>query len=204
MTPKATVFIVDDDRAARESVCALVEAMGLTTEAFESAEAFLSQFDPQRPGCLVTDLQMPGLHGVELQEQLAQTGAQIPVIVISGYANVPITVRAMRRGAVTLLEKPFHNEELMRAVEEALEIDRQRRQQNLHLHDLRRRLETLTAEEQAIAEQLVAGTPNKVIAKQFDIGLRTVERRRHSIFAKLGVQTVAELAQKVTEARPLR
>jgi len=203
MIDEPTVFVIDDDPAARESVCALVESMGLTTESYRSGEEFLEQYDSGRPGCVITDLQMPGLHGVQVQQQLGEIGARIPVIVLSGYANVPVAVRAMRLGAVTLLEKPYSDEELMQAIQEALAIDTEMRRESRMHEDVLRRLESLTEDERKILELLMSGTPNKVIAKQFDIGLRTVERRRQRVFAKMGVQTVAELTRKVTEVRQL-
>lgn len=203
MTDQPTVFVVDDDPAARESVCALIEAMGLPTASYRSGEEFLEHYNPNQPGCVVTDLQMPGLHGVQVQQQLAELGARIPVIVISGYANVPITVRAMQLGAVTLLEKPYSDEELTQAVQKALAMDAEMRRESIQFEDVRRRLESLTEEERKILDLLIAGTPNKVIAKQFDLGLRTVERRRQRVFAKMAVQSVADLARKVTEVRQL-
>lgn len=204
MNREPTVFIVDDDPAACESVGSLVGAMGMATESFDSAEAFLAQYDAARPGCLITDLRMPGLHGVQLQEELGQMHSRLPVIMISGYANVRVTVRAMRQGAVTLLEKPYRDQELAHAVHEALSIDAAHHREMSQFDDLRHRLHTLSPEEQQVMEDLIEGRANKSIAKRRDLGLRTVERRRQTVFAKMGVESVAELTRKVTllEAKP--
>ena len=201
MSNETTVFIVDDDQAARESVRALVEAMGLTAELFVSAREFLDAYDRSQPGCLVTDLCMLGMTGVELQETLINMGIRIPTIVISGFADVPVTVEAMKRGALTLLEKPCSGTELCDAIRKAIAQDIQNRAAQSRRAEIAKRFDSLTKEEREILDLVVAGTPNKVIATKLDIGLRTVESRRHRIFRKMQAGSLAELIQLTMEVQ---
>jgi len=200
LTTEPTVFVVDDDPAARLSVSALVESMGLTAETFESAEQFMAAFNPLRPGCLVTDYRMLGMSGLELQEALAHEKIRLPVIVITAYADVPTAVRAMKRGAITLLEKPCHEEELVANIRRAVEMDASSRRESAHVTDIRARLKTLSDGEKAVIGRLLEGKMNKNIAKELDLGLRTVELRRHQIMKKMGIDSVAELVRLVMEA----
>jgi FixJ family two-component response regulator len=201
MTEQATVFVVDDDQASRESVRSLVGPMGVRSELFSSAEEFLEAYDPSRPGCLVTDLRMLGMSGVELQEKLNSMGIRIPTIVMSAYADVPVTVRAMQQGAMTLLEKPCRGMELWDAIRKALRQDAQTRQAESNRREIKQRLETLTDQEREVLDLVVSGDLNKVIAKKLDVSLRTVEARRKRIFEKTQTSTVAELVQLVMEVR---
>ena len=199
-TTGPTVFVVDDDPAARQSVSALVESMGLVAQTFESAEQFLAAFDPSRPGCLVTDFRMLGMSGLELQEALARESIKLPVIVITAYADVPTAVRAMKRGAITLLEKPCHEEELVANIRRAVEMDTTRRQESARVTYFRARLASLSDGEKAVVACLLKGKMNKNISKELDLGLRTVELRRHQIMKKMQVDSVAELVGIVMEA----
>ena len=200
MTQAATVFVVDDDPAARQSVTALVESMGLSVESFESAEAFLAAYDSARTGCLVTDYRMLGMSGLELQEALVRENISIPTIVITAYADVPLAVRAMKRGAITLLEKPCHEEELVANIRRAVELDATARHQSERSRQTQKLVASLTDGERAVMRLLMAGKMNKNIAKELDLGLRTVELRRHQIMKKLQVDSVAELVRLVLEA----
>ena len=199
-TTGPTVFVVDDDPAARQSVSALVESMGLAAQTFESAEQFLATFDPTRPGCLVTDFRMLGMSGLDLQEALARESIKLPVIVITAYADVPTAVRAMKRGAITLLEKPCHEEELVANIRRAVEMDTTRRQESARVTDIRARLASLSDGEKSVVACLLKGKMNKNIAKELDLGLRTVELRRHQIMKKMQVDSVAELVGIVMES----
>ena len=163
-TTGPTVFVVDDDPAARQSVSALVESMGLAAQTFESAEQFLATFDPTRPGCLVTDFRMLGMSGLDLQEALARESIKLPVIVITAYADVPTAVRAMKRGAITLLEKPCHEEELVANIRRAVEMDTTRRQESARVTDIRARLASLSDGEKSVVACLLKGKMNKNIA----------------------------------------
>ncbi len=201
MNDTQTVFVVDDDPSARDSVIELVGSMGIPAEPFASAEEFLKQYHEDRPGCLVTDVRMLNMSGVELLERLADKGSVLPVIVITAYADVPLTVRAMRAGAVTLLEKPCRDQELWESVREALRRDTVNRSQFQRVRDIRKRLESLTEEERQVMDLMVAGKANKVIADELVMGLRTVELRRHHLFRKMKANSVAELVELVVEAR---
>ena len=200
MSQAATVFVVDDDPAARQSVSALVESMGLAVESFESAEAFLAVCDSTSAGCLVTDYRMLGMSGLELQEALVRDNISIPVIVITAYADVPLAVRAMKRGAITLLEKPCHENELVANIRRAIEMDTTTRHQSERSRQTRQRIASLSDGERAVMKLLIEGKMNKNIAKELDLGLRTVELRRHQIMKKMQVDSVAELVRLVMEA----
>jgi FixJ family two-component response regulator len=195
-----TVFVVDDDRQARESVCALVRSLGVRAESFSSAEEFLEAYEPHLPGCLVTDVRMFGMSGIELQQKLREDGVPIPVIVITAYARTPVTVKAMQHGALTLLEKPYEEDELWDAIRKALAIDAAGRQQFERRQELRDRLAGFSPKEREVLDAVVAGKPNKTIARELDVSIRTVENRRRDVFAKMKADSVAELVRMVIEA----
>jgi RNA polymerase sigma factor (sigma-70 family) len=200
MANEVTVFVVDDHELARNSVCALVESMGLKAQAFASGEEFLAAYRAQQPGCLVTDVRMLGMSGIELQQQLAARGCKLPVIVITAHANTPLTVQAMKQGAVTLLEKPCSDNDLWDAIREALSRDEQQRSQAARREEIRQRLTELTPHEREVLDRIVAGKLNKSIARELKVSIRTVENRRHNIFQKLGADSVAELVRLVVDA----
>ena len=199
MTQEATVYVVDDDPAARDSVSALVIAAGLRVQTFSSAETFLQNYHPEKPGCLVTDLRMLGMSGLELLETLQRDKSKLPVILISAYADVPVAVRAMQAGAVTLLEKPCRNDQLITAIHQALARDAQQRQSQVRQQEIKRRLAGLTQEEYEVMQRMVAGKLNKVIANELLISLRTVETRRHKVLEKMQADSLAELVRMVVE-----
>ncbi len=201
MTGKPTVFIVDDEEQPRASVCALVRSMGLEAQSFGSAEAFLKVDDVERPGCLVTDVRMFGMSGIELLEELAKRRSVLPVIVLTAYAHTPLTVRAMRAGAVTILDKPYHDDELWDAIRTALVKNKLLRQKRERRDEIQRRMASLTESEREVLELVVEGAPNKVIAGRLDVSVRTVENRRREVFNKMQAQSVAELVRLVMEAR---
>lgn len=199
MSKQPTVFIVDDDQASRESVRALVASMNVQAQLFASAEEFLDAYDPATPGCLVTDLRMLGMSGVELLEQLRARGLQLPAIVMSAFADVPVAVRSMQLGALTLLEKPCRNTELWDAIRKALELDTQRRATEQRQRAIRERLESLSPQERDVLDMIMQGVPNKAIANRLEVSLRTVEARRKNVFQKTGTRTVAELVRLINE-----
>ncbi len=196
-----TVFVVDDDAQARNSVRALVRSMGVHAETYESAEEFLDSFEPPRAGCLVTDLRMLGLSGIELQEKLAAEGISLPVIIITAHAETPLTVRAIKKGAVTVLEKPCRDYELYDAIRDALCMDTETREQSAEQKAFLRKLETLSADEREVLDLMVDGLANKVIARRMNVSVRTVENRRQRIFEKTGTDSLAELVRQVVESR---
>ena len=195
MSENATVFIVDDDAAARESVVALVSFKGLTAKGFASAEEFLAQYDPAVPGCLVLDVRMPGMSGLHLQQVLRERGSTLPVVVITGYADVPMAVRAMQNGAVTFLEKPCQEQELWHGIERALNLEEAQQILRKQKTELEGRMATLTEDEVAVLSKLLEGLPNKRIAADLDIGLRTVELRRSNIMRKMEANSLPELVR---------
>lgn len=195
-----TVFVIDDDQAVRESIAALVEIRGLPVQTFASAEEFLEFYDSPQPGCVVTDLRIdPGMSGIDLQVRLQDAGFNIPVIVISAYANVSNAVQAMHNVAVTLLEKNCSTEELWHSITEALRVDAENRDTQDATHDLLARFRTLTADEAKVMVRIIQGTLNKNIAKELSLSLRTVETRRHNVLNKVGVSSVPELVRLYVE-----
>jgi FixJ family two-component response regulator len=201
-----TVYIVDDDQGARESLSALVRSMGTRSETFASGEDFLANFDPGRPGCLVTDLRMLGMSGIELQEKLVVDGISLPVILITAHAETPLTVRAVKQGAVTVLEKPCRDYELVDAIRAAIAQDleaRSKSKQTACQRDFKERLASLTDDEQRVLELMVEGVANKVIARRVFVSIRTVESRRQRIFEKTQTGSLAELIRMVVETKSL-
>jgi two-component system, LuxR family, response regulator FixJ len=192
-----SVFIVDDDPAARESVAALVGSHGVTTKTFGSAAEFLTAYAPAQRGCLVVDVRMTGMTGLELQEDLKRRGYSIPVIVITGFADVPTAVRAMRAGAVTFLEKPCSDKELWASIQTALDWESRSQQQRTQREEIVARKATLTPAEAQVLERLLAGKANKAIASELDLGLRTVELRRATIMKKMDANSLAELVRLI-------
>jgi FixJ family two-component response regulator len=200
MTEKPTVHVVDDDESARRSVCALVNSMGVHAAEYDSGEAFLDRFAPGGPGCLVTDVRMLGMSGLELQEELLRRDITLPVIVLTAYPKTSLAVRAMRSGAVTMLDKPYDSDELWDAIRRALALDAQKRTEHTHRRELRRRLADLTSSEREVLGWILQGKPNKAIAKYMDVSLRTVENRRQAVLQKMQATSVAELVRMVIEA----
>jgi FixJ family two-component response regulator len=194
-----TVFVVDDDEEARDSVCALVKSMGGTSLAFASGDEFLTAYDPGRPGCLVTDLRMHGLSGLDLQLEVARRGWTVPVVLVSGYIGVQNTVQAMKHGAVDVLSKPYRDQDLWDAIQVAFRRDEQLRRELSHRDEIHRRFSQLTPEEQQVLDLIVLGQANKVVARRLDIGLRTVEDRRRRIMEKLNADSFASLMTMFAE-----
>lgn len=194
------IFVVDDDERARESVCALVTSMGLESKAFASAEEFLSFYTDDQAGCLVTDIRMLGMSGLELQAELSDMGSLLPVIVLTAFATTPVTVQAIQRGAITLLDKPYLEDDLWNAIRKALAQDARKRVEAAHRQAIRTRINALTPSERTVLSYVVAGKPNKVIANRLDVSVRTVENRRSEIYTKLQAESVVDLVRMVIEA----
>jgi FixJ family two-component response regulator len=196
---RPTVFVVDDDPAARDSVAAMIRSRGMAVESYASAEQFFGQFDRGRLGCLVTDVRMAGMSGLGLLERLKQERISLPAVVITGYGDVPTAVEAMRVGAVTFLEKPCGEGDLCKSIGEAIETHRRLRQRQARLAEVQARFARLTPGEARVLEQMMAGKPNKAIAADLQIGLRTVELRRANVMKKIEVDSVAELVRLAME-----
>jgi FixJ family two-component response regulator len=194
------VYVVDDDEGVRDSLRLLLKAVGLAGRAYSSATEFLDSHDPEQHGCLVADIRMPGMNGLELQDELNQRGAPIPLIFITGYGDVPMAVDAMQSGALDFIEKPFRDQDFLDRVHQALTWDKERRTENLKTLAIRERLATLTPRETEVMERVVQGQANKVIAIDLGISQRTVELHRSRVMGKMGVRSVAKLVRAVEAA----
>jgi two-component system response regulator FixJ len=194
-TGDAVVFIVDDDEQVRKAVKALVEAMGVTSESYPSAEEFLRAYDGRRPACLVTDVRMLGMSGLELQERMIEQGLSMSVIVLTAFATTPTTVRAMRNGALTLMEKPCNDDELWDAIRRGLANDLENFELEQQRSNLKLRLESLTPKEREVLDLMISGDANKVIARKLDCSIRTVENHRQKVFQKMEADSLAELVR---------
>jgi two-component system, LuxR family, response regulator FixJ len=193
MMAEATVYIVDDDPDMRDSLRWLLKTVGLHVEVYGSAAEFLEDFAPVGPGCLVFDVRMPGMSGLDLYEAVVARGEGMPVIFITAYADVPMAIRAMKSGAIEFVEKPFNRQELLDRVQRAIQDDVERRRLLADREALRRRFGRLTEKEREVLELIKDGQPNKVISASLDITPRAVEMRRSSLMKKLGVRTLAGL-----------
>jgi two-component system, LuxR family, response regulator FixJ len=187
------ICVVDDDAAARSSLRLLLKSLGLAATSYDSAAAFLADYDPEQPGCLLLDIRMPGMSGLELQQQLNQRGTLAPIIFITGHGDVAMAVEAMRRGAFDFLQKPFRDQELLDRVQRALARDRSMREQLRGPEALRRRLDSLTAREQDVLDLVASGAPNKIIAHKLGISQRTVEIHRGRVMEKMSADSLAQL-----------
>jgi FixJ family two-component response regulator len=202
MMTNPTVYLVDDDAAVARAITSLGSMMQLPVLAFTSAESFLNRNEDELPreGCLVLDIRLPGMSGLDLQSTLRERHCEIPVIMISGHADVPLAVEAMRRGALTVLEKPFGLEVIKRHIQQALEIDRQRRHQSQQRDIVRDQLAKLTSREREVLALIPLGLTNKQMAAQLHLTLRAIEDRRSRLMRRLGVRSVAELLLLVQQA----
>ena len=196
MSAPQTVFIVDDDEAFRDSVEELVQSVGLATEVLRSAAEFLDRFDPARPGCLVLDVRMAHMSGIALQARLKEMGARIPIVFISGHGDIEMAVKAIKDGAVDFVQKPYREQQLLDAINEALQRDAQQRRTRQPADTVAApgvALALLSAREREVMQLALQGLPSKLIAKQLSLSHRTVEHHRSRLLEKLGVASMAEL-----------
>jgi FixJ family two-component response regulator len=196
----ATVFVVDDDEAVRTSLRLLLKSVGLPVETFASAQEFLDQFDPDRAGCLVLDIRMPGMSGLELQQHLNDRHSIMPIVFITGHGDVPMAVEAMQAGAVDFIQKPFRDQDLIDRINRALEKDREMRSELRERDEIRRRMSQLTPREREVLELVTQGKANKVIAGDLNVSQRTVEIHRARVMEKMGANSLAHLVRMVIEA----
>jgi FixJ family two-component response regulator len=197
----ATVFVVDDDRAVRDGLQQLLQAVGLRVQTYGSARDFLTAYKPETPGCLVLDIRMPGMGGLDLQAQLVQEGMQLPIIFLTGHGDVPAAVRALKAGAMDFLQKPVNSQSLLDLVQQAIRRDAEARATSAEQAEITRRLETLTAREREVLDMMVAGKANKVIAFELAISERTVEFHRGKIMKKMRARSLAKLVNMVNMHR---
>jgi FixJ family two-component response regulator len=196
---RAIAFIVDDDPDMRESLEFLIQSVGVATVSYASAAEFISAFQPSQPGCLVCDVRMPEMSGLDLLEELDRMGIRLPVILMTAYADVPMAIRALKLGAAEFIEKPFSAQAMLEAIQRSLADDRKRRTSLEFWDDFAKRMGSLTFKERKTLELLLSGVPNKTIAARLDITERAIEGRRASIMKKLDVNSFAELVRHVTQ-----
>jgi len=192
---EAVVYIVDDDDAILDSLAMLLKSAGLESSVFSNASDFLKRFDASRHSCLLADIRMPGMSGLELQAELNRRGIPIPTIFITGHGDVPMAVTAMQSGALDFIQKPFSDEDLLKRINDALEIDLQRLSERRQTLQVRRKLETLTPRETEVMRKVVDGCANKVIALDLGVSQRTVELHRARVMHKMGVRSLADLVR---------
>lgn len=198
-TSKATIFIVDDDPDVRRSISLLVRSVDLDAEVYASAQEFLDHYDQHSPGCVVLDMRMPGMTGLQLQQHLSERGIPLPIIFISAYGEIPTASAAMRAGAVDFIPKPFSPQILLERIHEAVAIDERLRRASERQREVNDRIATLTQREQEVMQLLANGCSTKVIAQRLSISQKTVDNHRAKVLEKLAVDNAAQLARLVSE-----
>lgn len=196
-----TIFIVDDDAAVRDSLSALLESEGYEAETFDSAKAFLDGYKPKDACCVIADIRMPDMDGLELQEEILRRGWGLPVIIITGHGDVPLAVRAMKAGAVDFIEKPFDDELLRASIDRGIAQSKRTRGESALTQEVETRIAQLTAREREVMEHLVGGRPNKVIAHRMDISPRTVEVHRGRVMEKMQARSLSDLVRMALAAK---
>jgi len=197
--PVPTVFVVDDDEAVRGSLRLLLKSVGLAATALPSAQEFLAKYDPEQPGCLVLDVRMPGMSGLDLQEQLNMRGAIIPVIFITGHGDIPMAVEAMQQGAFDFLQKPFRDQDLIDRIQRALAKDKANRAELSERSRVRERFESLTPREREVLDLVTSGKPNKIMAADLGVSQRTVEIHRARVMEKMNASSLAQLVRMMMD-----
>ena len=198
----ATVFIVDDDAAVRDALQLLLRSVGLASEAYASADEFLGRFDPDRPGCLLLDVRMPGISGLELQQRLKERMSSLPIIFLTAHGDIEMAVKAVKAGALDFIQKPFRDQDLIDKVHCAIREDAQSRSQIREATEIQSRIESLTPRERQLLEMVVAGRANKVIASDLNISQRTVEIHRARVMKKMKADSVTDLVRMVIRSEP--
>ena len=204
MNKDQTVFLVDDEPDVRASLSMLIRSVGLTPEIYESPQAYLDAYDPDRPGCLVLDMRMPGMSGLQLQEKLGSMGLHPPIIMISGHGQIPNAVQALQRGAIDFLQKPIDDQLLLDRIQQALELDIENRKKHGIGNELESRYATLTPRERQVMKGVIAGKLNKIIAAEFNVSTRTVEIHRANLMEKMQAKSLSALVQMSTNVEEFK
>jgi RNA polymerase sigma factor (sigma-70 family) len=195
MNSQPTVFVVDDDQAMRNSLKWLIESIGMQVRTYSSADEFLNNYYPGRAGCLLLDVRMPGMSGLELQAHLARLDSRLPVVIITGHGDIAMAVKAMKSGAVDFIEKPFHDEELLTSIRNALDFDEKQRALQAQRAEIAARLAELTPREHEVMEMVTDGKANKEIASALGVSAKTVEAHRARVMDKMRAASLAELVR---------
>jgi two-component system, LuxR family, response regulator FixJ len=203
MSNGAVVHIIDDDEDIRRALAFLLGTAGLAVRVHESALKFLENLDTLQPGCIVSDVRMPGMDGLELQQRLKTMGVEMPIIIMTGHADVPLAVQAMKAGAVDFIEKPFDDETLLSAIRIALDVYDKNGQSSIEIAQIQARLDTLSAREKEVLEGLLAGHANKTIAYDLELSPRTVEVHRANVMSKMMARSLSELVRMAMLAKAL-
>ncbi len=203
MGTSGVVHLIEDDEAVRHSLVFLLATVGMPVRAYELGIAFLDSLGSLQPGCIVSDVRMPGLSGLELQRQLSELGVTLPIIIMTGHADVPLAVEAMKAGAIDFIEKPFDDEVLLSAIRVALNRQEDAGREGLESAELRKRLDTLSARERQVLDGLLAGYPNKTIAYDLGLSPRTVEVHRAHVMTKMAASSLSDLVRMALQAQAL-
>lgn len=204
MSNDVTVFIVDDDEEVRDALELLMQSIGLRSESYDSAQAYLDAFNPEKPGCLVLDVRMKGMSGLALQSHLAGFAIHPPIIIITGHGDISMAVQAVQAGALDFLEKPFNEQRLLESIHRAIEKDAENRGEASKVAEVQQRIERLTSREKEVMEQVVAGKRNKVIAYDLDISQSTVEAHRAKVMEKMEASSLSDLMRMIFSIRPIK
>jgi len=199
LSSSSVVYVVDDDPQACQTISELIYSFGFQVKSFQSAQEFLNSVDASQPGCVILDLRMPGIDGVEVHRRLLDREIGLSVILLTAYAETRITVSTLRSGAIAVLEKPFKDEELWSFVQEGVERSEVEHFRRRHLHSLERRLKKLAQQDREVLKLMMEGVKNRSIAKRLEVSLRTVENRRRRVFEVMQAESVAQLTRMITE-----